>query len=517
MFQRLCYRPFVGAVGGATSAWFVGSDSIQSDRCNTTLQSAKEEGDTTRAVFRVLVVGSGLTGSLACWKIRQNWNANASSSFANTSHRVRHRRLPSLELEVAERATYPAGRFGAQAEYEGLVANLGAQVLSTVNPSDYRALGGHGVRVEDIRLADQLATTLVSEGLIERVPDEALCGTEERMIFEGLWHHYLCCSNTYTGGGGMVAVLSYLLKQAQVVSPRFGLRIDSVVPQQAQHYKDLRHQHQPTTSNDNSKSNGSILVRGIQRFHPTTTSPSKATPSELFENTYDVVVICVPAPEALRILLGNGEKDTLTSSATDVPTTLDDCFPPQASYVLKHVRYDERTCQAHFFQRDKVAPLLRGVFRNNVELNLEEGNNIEYLSWQDARRAGLGHADRNTTALVVHGATGRKLASDTVDATLSKLLGVGVPEIQSWRLFKKEIHWNPSQMISPMEALFSEPRTMQCLTMIDHDGDSNTNTNGRIILAGDYLTTSNFLGCIATANAAASVVVDVALSSQLSN
>ena len=50
-----------------------------------------------------------------------------------------------LRLTVWERATYPSGRFGATAAHGAAVADLGSQVLSTVDPRDERAQPGHGI------------------------------------------------------------------------------------------------------------------------------------------------------------------------------------------------------------------------------------------------------------------------------------------------------------------------------------------------------------------------------------
>ena len=79
--------------------------------------------------LRVLVVGAGLTGVLAAARLRARADAAGRP----------------LRLTVWERATYPSGRFGATATHAAALADLGSQVLSTVDPHDERAQPGHGM------------------------------------------------------------------------------------------------------------------------------------------------------------------------------------------------------------------------------------------------------------------------------------------------------------------------------------------------------------------------------------
>ena len=103
---------------------------------------------------------------------------------------------------MLERASlHPAGRCGACATFnakEGssiiiIIADLGAQVLSTVNPdNDVRALEGHGVTPSNVRTVQRnsfIGNSLLERQLLTIVPDAALGETGERMIWKGLWRH----------------------------------------------------------------------------------------------------------------------------------------------------------------------------------------------------------------------------------------------------------------------------------------------------------------------------------------
>ena len=86
---------------------------------------------------RVLIVGAGITGSLTASLIRRRWPVGEHTQ--------------PLDLHVWERASYPAGRFGAVAKHGEAVADLGAQVLSAVDPNDERAREGHGITKKVLR------------------------------------------------------------------------------------------------------------------------------------------------------------------------------------------------------------------------------------------------------------------------------------------------------------------------------------------------------------------------------
>ena len=127
---------------------------------------------------RVLIVGAGLTGCLTALFLRQL--------------------RPDVDIHLWERASYPSGRFGAVVRLgkEGergddgesdacVVADRGAQVQSCVDPRDERAQPSSGITLDALAIADGLVSRLESEGWLTRAPDEALCATEERMVWEG--------------------------------------------------------------------------------------------------------------------------------------------------------------------------------------------------------------------------------------------------------------------------------------------------------------------------------------------
>ena len=113
--------------------------------------------------YRVLVVGAGLGGCLAAKELRRRFGDAA-------------------ELHVWERATYTAGRFGAVAKAGELRVDLGAQVLSVVDPGDPRALPGHGITRDALEGAWTEVQALAERGLVEPVGDEQLAPTEERLL-----------------------------------------------------------------------------------------------------------------------------------------------------------------------------------------------------------------------------------------------------------------------------------------------------------------------------------------------
>ena len=66
------------------------------------------EAPQTTKPYRVLIVGAGLTGSLTAALIRRRWCSER-----------------PLDIHVWERASYPAGRFGAVAIHNGGNGQLG--------------------------------------------------------------------------------------------------------------------------------------------------------------------------------------------------------------------------------------------------------------------------------------------------------------------------------------------------------------------------------------------------------
>ena len=346
------------------------------------------------------------------------------------------------------------------------MADVGAQVLSTLNIDDHRARGGHGVEVKDIKLANEIVQKLLAsddEKLLVRAKDGALGETEERMIWEDLWQHYFA---PY----GMASVLRRLLEWANV-EPSFGVRIDSI----------------------SAEREGTFQVSGVSRRVSTSNSETE----EEYCRSYDSVVVCIPAPNVLEI---DGVLDTLS---------------PESRHVLKSIKYDVRTCEAHFFS-DEISKSLARAFvdESRVELMVEDvDDSIQYISWQDRKRKSEEKSSRSncngTVALVIHGRAGKlHPLGDALNRSLSKLSkGTFSPdEVSSHRIHSKSILWGVSQLITPMEAVVADPPLeppWQCIVSKD----------GRLIVAGDFMTQSSFLGCVASADAAARAVVDAAMTS----
>ena len=398
---------------------------------------------------RILIVGSGLTGSLTALRIRQRLE-----TYQNKSN---------IEIEVAERATYPAGRFGAIANHQSCIADIGAQVLSTVNPHDPRAMGGHGINIQDIKLSYYIAQGLLSSGLLRPASNESLGCTDERMLWEDLWLHYFPTKS-------MKSVLENILREAKV-QPNFGVRIDSIQECDSEHKK--------------------MQVKGISRVP----FPNlKEIREEPFVGFYDCVVFCIPSPD--------------TCAISGVLNMLDE----KSRMVLQNVGYDQRTCEAHFFS-PKLLPFLRKAFGSSIEISVGENeidskgeSAIEYISLQNVKRSSPIDSPKNEheiCSVVLHSKAGHLLSKEestaSLDKELSKLTGLSESQISSYRLNSRSICWETSQMIRPMESIISDPPFgWQCLR----------NSNGSLVLAGDYMTQSSFLGCVATADAAARTVLN---------
>lgn len=168
--------------------------------------SCENEQKASAPPHRVLIIGGGLTGSLTAALIRRRWPAGASEQ--------------PLDLHVWERASYAAGRFGATAAHGKAVADLGAQVLSTVDPNDERVRAGHGITKHVSRLAMAEVQSMMDAGILIEACSETLCATEERLNWEGLWRHFWAAR-------GMCSVLETLLTESKA-NILFGVRCDSV-------------------------------------------------------------------------------------------------------------------------------------------------------------------------------------------------------------------------------------------------------------------------------------------------
>mmetsp|Transcript_18528 Transcript_18528/g.30217 ORF Transcript_18528/g.30217 Transcript_18528/m.30217 type:complete len:307 (+) Transcript_18528:290-1210(+) len=293
------------------------------------------------------------------------------------------------------------------------------------------------------------------------------------MVWEGLWVHHVAM-------GGMSKVLGYFLSVAGV-EPSFDVRIDSIRP---------------------GEQEGSIRLEGVQRQYMDT-SGSDPIPVAI-TNEFDCVVVCVPAPDALAI---NGVVDSLSE---------------ENQRILRGVKYDSRVVEAHFYH-----PLLRSslsaAFGARMELNVEEEEEIglHLISLQDLKQA-VPPTDESIEglpcAVVVHGlVNSHDIPPGAVDELLARLTKADKQAIAASKITVKRINWTPtSQMIMPMEAIVADPPTnprFQHLSgriQLASDAKScseEDQDNSNVFVLGDFMTQSSFLGCVASADAAARDVV----------
>jgi hypothetical protein len=112
-------------------------------RCDraTPPRPAADDGDDdalargrSRRPYRVLVVGAGLSGALAAKELRRRFSEEDSEERDDGSE-CNGGEKRGLHLAVWERASYPAGRFGARARHapSGAAVDLGAQVRRCLN------------------------------------------------------------------------------------------------------------------------------------------------------------------------------------------------------------------------------------------------------------------------------------------------------------------------------------------------------------------------------------------------
>lgn len=420
MFQHHLYRTSRSLVGTALCVAVSGKP----------LTSNCEKGQPKK---KVLIVGCGLTGALAARQLSS---------------------IPRYHIDVVERATYPAGRFGARAMYRGARADVGAQVLSTVNPNDFRARGGHGVFHDNLKTAQDIVKDLVQQNLLERINDTALGETDERMIWEELWQHYVAPR-------GLSTVLEALIPFS--VKTEYGVKVQSV----------------------QRLENGKVKVSGVCR------SPDLPSNGTTFQRVYDAAIVCVAAPDALQI---QGVQQLLDADSQK---------------VLKAVGYDSRTCEAHFFDPNILRPALTQSFpKGKLEVDVEDDqqrHNLSYISWQDRKQTIHGYDFDTPCAIVVHGRAEpnpQPLDEAQIDQVLASVTGLSPTTISRSRLYKKSISWEISQMIRPMEAVVNDPPmngAWQCLVA----------PSANLIVAGDFMTQSSFVGCVATADAAAKTISEI--------
>ncbi|CAE7214345.1 RNLS [Symbiodinium sp. CCMP2592] len=338
---------------------------------------------------RVLVVGAGLTGCLV-------------------SNLLRRQGPPGLEIEVWERATYPSGRFGATFSFEkkplrnggrsdgtGNWVDLGAQVLSAVEVgSGHPNAGatGHNVSASDVAACWREVQGMVDEGLLERVPEEMLAETEERMKYEGLWAHFWC-------RWGLGYLLRRYISQASA-HLRLGVRAEAIAFERG----------------------GQVTVRGSARGCGGASS---------MQAQADVVILAVPAPDAVKVVQ----------------------LPRHVANTISGIEYDSRTAVAIFFDpvlQEPVARAFQGLAE--VSLDIHSKEEVHLVSWQNAKDKSFAHGD--IVRLVVHSAEGVSLngPGPALEA-LSVMLGLSAALLEHLLLDWKVVDWKVCQMVRPFESL----------------------------------------------------------------
>lgn len=338
-----------------------------SARGDSNAQSAKQP-------YRVLVVGAGLGGCLCAKELRRRFGDAA-------------------ELHVWERATYNAGRFGAVAVAGDLRVDLGAQVLSVVDPGDPRALPGHGIALDALKGAWSEVQALEARGLVEPVADNQLAATEERLLWPELWRQYVSV-------GSFSDVCAALLTDARPDAVYFGRRVDGL----------------------KRDAEGPFVVAATQRDGDGARSIS---------TTFDAVVLAVPAPDALAV---DGVADAL---------------PPELADLLGRTRYDARTATAVFFCDDDggASRILDRVFKGRLERDELGGLELAH------RRSSTGPV----VAVVAHSSATASIAPPlSADDVLSAIAGADAAALRPLVVASKSVRWDCAQMVTPLEALMPQ-------------------------------------------------------------
>lgn len=93
-----------------------------------------------------------------------------------------------------------------------------------------------------------------------------------------------------------------------------------------------------------------------------------------------------------------------------------------------------------------------------------------------------------------------ELAPRAIRALAARLGDVSEGELRTLLLHERAIDWTVAQVAAPMEALVPDPPKDPPWRHLQSAGA------GALIVAGDFMTQSSFLGCVASADAAAEAV-----------
>ena len=90
-----------------------------------------------------------------------------------------------------------------------------------------------------------------------------------------------------------------------------------------------------------------------------------------------------------------------------------------------------------------------------------------------------------------------------VHELVSNLTGVPVERVSELALHSKVIDWHVSQMVKPVEAIITSTEPVHSVLEAQPKGTGTPH----LVIAGDFLTQSSFVGCVGTAIDAANATI----------
>lgn len=356
-------------------------------------------------------------------------------------------------------------------------------------------IGGHGITRECLLLARDEANRLVRHGLVTAVDDACLEASEERMLWPGIWRHNIARR-------GLTSVLRHYLDEAAPDSIHFGHKVVNIAKRAPQGDP---HMQQNTTLSQRCLWLVSAHV-GEQR--------------EVFKSqAFDTVILCLPAPDVAQIV---GIDEAFAES-------------PASLGILRDVGYDSRCAVAVWYSREVMQPALEApnpnpnpnrevmqpaleaAFGERRELWIGEDlpkqhtqyDTLDLLLYQraedrdeeptDALCTVVGHTCRLLQGYHRPGALTAEAAIEMLHGAVSRKVGLPIEVVRSQALGSKVIDWHVSQMMTPLEAVSG---------VLLEEGAflSAPQRSPRLFIAGDFLTQSSFVGCVATARGVAQAV-----------
>lgn len=86
------------------------------------------------------------------------------------------------------------------------------------------------------------------------------------------------------------------------------------------------------------------------------------------------------------------------------------------------------------------------------------------------------------------------------------VLGVPVEQLRAQLLGHKQVDWRVGQMMQPLEAVIKPENNEDCTAQCER-GFIKACTGPCVVVVGDFLTQSSFLGCMGTAVGAAEAIL----------